>query len=128
MVVTSIDCLALVGQPKPHDPRFQQPLTLRAMAAAGMPRRAAPIFNSSLLTLGATSHGPMFKRCSACWNHGDMDSSFMSGSEKWSCQYLSVAEGVRNELVQLTVVDPPTHLPCKMLIALSAVLRLALSW
>ena len=43
IVVTSIDCLALVGQPRPHEPRFQQPLTLRRIAAAGMPssQRAA---------------------------------------------------------------------------------------
>ena len=66
MVVTNIDCLALVGQPMPQDPRFQQPLTLRAMAAAGMPNLAAPIFSNSLLTLGGTNHGPMFRRCSAC--------------------------------------------------------------
>ena len=38
------------------------------------------------------------------------------------------ASGVRNELVQLTVVPPPTQRPCRMLIALSRVLRAADSW
>ena len=42
IVVTSIDCLALVGQPSPHEPRFQQPLTLRWIAAAAMPSCSAP--------------------------------------------------------------------------------------
>ena len=36
-------------------------------------------------------------------------------------------DGVRNELVQFTVVEPPTQRPCRILMALSAVLRAALS-
>jgi hypothetical protein len=36
--------------------------------------------------------------------------------------------GVRKLLVQLTVVEPPTQRPCRMVMALSAVLRAALSW
>ena len=42
IVVTSIDCLALVGQPMPQEPRFQQALTLRRIAAAEIPSLAAP--------------------------------------------------------------------------------------
>ena len=128
MVVTSIDCLALVGQPRPHEPRFQQPLTLRRMVPAGIPRRPAPRRSISLFTLAGTIQGPIDRRCSACWNQGDIASSVNSGNAKCSRQYLSVSDGVRNELVQLTVVDPPTQRPCRIAIALSAVLRLALSW
>ena len=128
IVVTSIDCLALVGQPMPHEPRFQQPRTLRWMAAAGMPSRAAPTRSSWLLAFGGTSHGPMCRRCSTCWNHGASASSVRSGNAKCARQCASVAPGVRNELVQLTVVEPPTQRPCRMPMALSAVLRLALSW
>ena len=71
MVVTSIDCLALVGQPMPQEPRFQQPLTLRWIAAAAMPSAAAPRRSSSLFSFGGASQGPMFRRCSACGNQGD---------------------------------------------------------
>ena len=66
MVVTSMDCLALVGQPSPHEPMFQQALTLREMVAAGIPSLAAPRRNKSLFSLGAASQGVMFSRCSAC--------------------------------------------------------------
>ena len=70
MVVTSIDCLALVGQPRPQEPRFQQPFTLRRMAAAGMPSLAAPRRSRSLFSFGATSHGVMFSRRSAWSKYG----------------------------------------------------------
>ena len=35
---------------------------------------------------------------------------------------------MRGQLVQFTVVEPPTQRPCRILIALSSVLRAALSW
>ena len=47
---------------------------------------------------------------------------------KAGLQVVIVEEGVRNELVQFTVVDPPTQRPWRMLIALSSVFRAALSW
>ena len=52
----------------------------------------------------------------------------MAVSPKRSRQNASVSDGVRNELVQLTVVEPPTQRPCRMLMPLSVVLRAALSW
>src|SRR4051794_40914630 len=66
IVVTSMDCLALVGQPRPQEPRFQQPLTLREMADAGIPNLAAPLRSKSLFSFGGTSQGVMLRRCSAC--------------------------------------------------------------
>jgi hypothetical protein len=128
IVVTSIDCFAFVGQPMPQEPRFQQPFTLRWITAALMPSLPAPRRSRSLFSFGAVSQGPMFSRCSACANQGAMASAPKSFKPKCCCQWLSVAGGVRKELVQLTVVEPPTQRPCRMLIALSAVLRAALSW
>jgi hypothetical protein len=128
IVVTSIDCLALVGQPMPQEPRFQQPFTLRLMTAAWIPSLAAPRRSKSLFSFGAVSQGVMFRRRSAASNHGASASTLSSGRLKRCCQTRSVAGGVRNELVQFTVVEPPTHRPCRMLIALSLVLRAALSW
>ena len=126
-VVTSMDCLAFVGHPIPQEPRFQQPLTLRKMAAAGMPSLAAPRRSRSLFSFGGASQGPMLSRRSACRNQGAIESSVSSVRPKCRCQCCKVLEGVRNELVQLTVVEPPTHRPCRMLMALSAVFRAALS-
>src|SRR5207248_1552765 len=120
-------CLAFVGQPMPQEPRFQHPFTLRWITAAGMPSFSAPRRSRSLFSLGAVSQAPIFKRRSACANHGAIASSVSSVSPNCRRQYASVADGVRNELVQLTVVEPPTHRPCRMLMALSAVLRVALS-
>ena len=70
----------------------------------------------------------MLRRCSACVNQGDRASSVMPLRANRSRQNASVSLGVRNELVQLTVVDQPTQRPCRIEIALSAVCRLALSW
>ena len=66
IVVTSIDCLALVGQPMPQEPRFQQPFTLRLIIGAVMPSEVAPLRSSSLLSFGAISQGPTLRRRSAC--------------------------------------------------------------
>ena len=57
-----------------------------------------------------------------------MASSVRPGSSKRSRQNFKVSPGVRNELVQFTVVEPPTQRPCRMEMALSAVCRFALSW
>src|SRR5205085_10262957 len=122
------DCLAFVGQPMPHEPRFQHPFTLRWITADAMPSLSAPRRSNSLFSFGAVSHGPMFSRRSACSNHGAIAASVISPRPKCSRQYCRVGDGVRKELVQLTVVEPPTQRPCRMLIALSALLRVALSW
>ena len=129
MVVTSIDCLALVGQPMPHEPRFQQPLTLRGIAAAAMPSLAAPRRSRSLFSLGGASHGadgagalrPARSTAPARRCRSSPGRSARASGRR-------VATGVRNELVQFTVVEPPTQRPCRMVMALSSVLRPALSW
>ena len=71
----------------------------------------------------------MPRRASIFANHG-ASASTVEAREAVDVrvQYASVAGGVRNELVQLTVVPPPTQRPCRMLIALSRVLRAADSW
>ena len=112
----------------PHDPRFQQPLTLRAIAAEAMPSLAAPRRSRSLFSLGGTSQGPMLSLRSAWSKYGANASLLRLPRPKCSRQYFNVASGVRKELVQFTVVEPPTQRPCRMLIALSSVLRPALSW
>ncbi len=117
----SIDCLAFVGHPMPQEPRFQQSFTLRGMTAAVMPSLAAPRRSRSLFSLGAMSQGPMFSRRSACANQGAIASGDISDKPKCRCQWASVASGVRNELVQLTVVEPPTQRPCRMAIDWSLV-------
>src|SRR4029079_2698656 len=83
---------------------------------------------AALLALGATLHGAMPSRSSTRANQGARPGSSNPFSPYADCQCASVVTGVRNELVQLTVVPPPTHRPCRMLIALSAVLRAADSW
>src|SRR3954468_18221965 len=128
MVVTSIDCFALVGQPIPQEPRFQQPLTLRGIEAAAMPSLAAPRRNRPLFSFGGASHGPIERRCSAWAKKGARLSLSKPARPKRDRQCASVVCGVRNELVQFTVVDPPTQRPCRMVMALSLVLRAALSW
>lgn len=49
--------LALVGQPMPHAPRFQQPLTLRSVACVAIPGLAALRRNKSLFSLGGMRQG-----------------------------------------------------------------------
>jgi hypothetical protein len=61
-------------------------------------------------------------------NHELIDSALSSCRPKWRCQKSKTSGGVRKLLVQLTVVEPPTQRPCRMLMALSAVLRAADSW
>ena len=67
MVVTSIDCLAPVGQPMPQQPRFQQPRTLRGMTCRHPDLHAALAASMPLLAFGATGHVRMPRRCSTCW-------------------------------------------------------------
>src|SRR5512141_3221324 len=93
-----------------------------------MPSAAAPRASASLFAFGAMSHGATDSRASTRANHGASSSTEYPGSRSTSAQYASVEGGVRNELVQLTVVLPPTHRPWRMLIALSLVLRAAESW
>ena len=93
-----------------------------------MPSFAAPRASAALFALGATSHGAMPSRASIFANHGASASSSSPAMPSVRFQYASVAAGVRNELVQFTVVPPPTQRPCRMLIALSRVLRAADSW
>ena len=61
-------------------------------------------------------------------NQGASAAGDRSASPRRSRQYASVGAGVRKLDVQLTVVDPPTQRPCRMVIALSSVLRAADSW
>src|SRR5664279_1934229 len=98
------------------------------MAAEGIPSRVAPRASASLFALGGTFHGPMDRRASIRVNHGARSPTENPSSPNSLCHQASVAGGVRNELVQLTVVPPPTHRPCRMLMALSRVLRAADSW
>jgi hypothetical protein len=127
MVVTSMDCLALVGQPMPQEPRFQQPLTLRRIAAAG---NAQAQRTDAAVIVGVGRHQPgadvqPLLGLQEPRRHG-LVGHLAQG--KVLAPVLQRALGVRNELVQLTVVEPPTQRPCRMPMALSAVLRLALSW
>src|SRR4029450_598484 len=107
---------------------FQQPFTLRRIAAAGMPIFRAPRASASLFALGATSQGVVDRRVSIRVNHGARSSTPYPESPNSRCQNASLAGGVRKQLVQLTVVPPPTQRPWRMLIALSRVLRAADSW
>ena len=66
-----------------------------------------------------------FTRCSARSNHGARSAASNPKRLYSLAQYASVAAGVRKLDVQLTVVPPPTQRPCRMLIALSFVLRAA---
>ncbi len=93
-----------------------------------MPSFAAPRASVWLFALGATVHGAIDRRASMRSNHGVIASASKPRRPNSRSQNASVAGGVRNELVQLTVVPPPTQRPCRMVIALSAVLRLADSW
>ena len=61
-------------------------------------------------------------------NHGIIESTVSCLRPNADCHQARVAGGVRKLLVQFTVVEPPTQRPCRMLIALSAVLRAADSW
>jgi hypothetical protein len=128
IAVTSIDCFAFVGQPMPQYPMFQHAFTFRGMPAVGIPSFAAPRASAALFSFGATVQGPTERRRSIRSNHGASAAGERSASPKRSPQYASVASGVRKLDVQLTVVEPPTQRPCKMLIALSRVLRAADSW
>ena len=105
-----------------------QPLTLRRIVPVGIPIAAAPRANASLFAFGAKSHGAMDRRVSMRANQGARSSTANPSRCSACAQYASVAGGVRNELVQLTVVPPPTHRPWRMLMALSLVLRAAESW
>ena len=87
-----------------------------------MPSAAAPRASAALFALGATVHGAIDSRCSIRANHG---ASSAAPKPAQAVRALPVRRasrrGVRNELVQLTVVPPPTQRPCRMLIALSRV-------
>ena len=98
------------------------------MAPVGMPSLAAPRLSRSLFSLGGAVQSLTPRRCAIMSNHGAIASWVYSPRPKLRCQYASVAGGVRKLEVQLTVVEPPTVRPCRMLIALSAVLRAADSW
>jgi hypothetical protein len=107
---------------------FQQPFTLRRIAAAGMPSFSQPRRRMSLFSFGATGHGAMARRSSIFANQGASASS-VTVVRPWTArQCASVAAGVRKLEVQFTVVEPPTHRPCRMVIDLSFVWRPALSW
>ena len=104
-------------------------LDVAAIAADWMPSAAAPRASASLFAFGGTFHGamPSLALHRARTTARDPRSANPS-SPNARCQYARVVSGVRNELVQLTVVPPPTQRPCRMPIALSRVLRAADSW
>ena len=93
-----------------------------------MPSFAAPRASASLLALGGTFQGATPSLASMRANQGARSALVNPSRPYVLFQYASVVSGVRNELVQLTVVPPPTQQPCRMPIALSFVLRAADSW
>ena len=84
-----------------------------------------PTASAVLFGLGAIVHGAMASRASIRSNHGLRSSMPKPVMPNVCAQCASVIGGVRNELVQLTVVPPPTQRPCRIEIALSLVLRAA---
>jgi len=93
-----------------------------------MPGACAPFASAALFAFGGTPQGAIDSRASILSNQGAIDSGVYAARPWWRTQCRSVRSGVRNELVQFTVVPPPTQRPCRMLIARSAVLRAADSW
>ena len=98
------------------------------MAAVAMPSFSQPRRRRSLFSLGATGHGAIASRSSMRLNHAASSDSSIERSPSWFFQYASVRGGVRNDEVQFTVVPPPTQRPCRIVIDLSLVWRVALSW
>src|SRR5690554_7444206 len=72
-----MDCLALVGQPTPQYPRFQQPRTLRGITFQSKPSFAAPSFSTALFLFGLTCQGSTPKRSSILANQGAISSLLM---------------------------------------------------
>jgi hypothetical protein len=93
-----------------------------------MPSFSAPATSTWLFGFGGVSQGRTHSLCSITANHELIDSTLSCRRPNWRCQKSKTSGGVRKLLVQLTVVEPPTQRPCRMLIALSAVLRDADSW
>jgi len=67
-----------------------------------------------VVLVGCHPQGLMLSRVSACLKYGceGLDCCSRPG-RICLCQYFSVSSGVRKELVQLTVVVPPTLRPCR---------------
>src|SRR5690554_71410 len=123
-----MDCLALVGQPTPQYPRFQQPRTLRGITFQSKPSFAAPSFSTALFLFGLTCQGSTPKRSSILANQGAISSLLMPFTPNSFAQCSSVCSGVRKLEVQLITVVPPTQRPCKIDIEPSLLIRPALSW
>ena len=104
--------------------------TLRRMAAGGDAelRRAA----AQELVVLVRRHRPRRDRRARSSMRSNHGASAVGGElapgRSVRRQYASVGSGVRKLDVQLTVVEPPTQRPCRMVIALSSVLRAADSW
>jgi hypothetical protein len=98
------------------------------MAAAGSPSFSQPRRRMSLFSLGGTGQGAIDSRSSMRANHGASSASPVRAMPCASRQCARVRAGVRKLEVQLTVVEPPTLRPCRMVMALSAVWRPADSW
>jgi hypothetical protein len=89
-------------------------LDVARMASAGCPASRATA-QQFVVLVGRHQPGPMFSRVSACWKVGGQRPRRCNPSGRSArCQKASVAGGVRKELVQLTVVEPPTQRPCRM--------------
>ena len=101
---------------------------MRRIVAVAMPSFAPPRRSTSLFSFAGTVQGAIARRRSMRSNHGASAGAVSSLRPKRSRQYASVASGVRKLEVQFTVVEPPTLRPCRIVIALSSVLRAADSW
>ena len=88
-----------------------------------MPSFAAPRASAWLFALGATVHGAMRGALPCARTTASSRRRRIHAGRTLAPSTRASRGGVRNELVQLTVVPPPTQRPCRMLIALSAVLR-----
>ena len=128
--MTSIDCLALVGQPMPQEPRFQQPFTLRLIIGArdaqrgGAPGCAAVRCCRSAPSARADIEAPL-----GLLEPGHERLVAVVGEAELRLPMRERGTGVRNELVQLTVVEPPTQRPLQDVDRLVGRLaRRAFSW
>src|SRR5690554_8185200 len=100
MVVISAPCLALVGQPTPQYPRFQQPLTLRGIICQLKPSFSHPCRKMPVLRLGAVSLGAMEWRGSPPSDQGAMASGLTPSRPKRLLPELVVSAVVPKPLVE----------------------------
>ncbi|KFB72641.1 MAG: hypothetical protein AW09_002163 [Candidatus Accumulibacter phosphatis] len=93
------------------------------MTPTGMASFSPPTTSTWLFGFGGVSQGRTHSLCSITANQELIEWALSCRKPNWRCQKSKTSGGVRKLLVQFTVVEPPTQRPCRMLIALSAVLR-----